>query len=378
MRNIEITAALGACCLLAACEPPKPAAPPPALKVQVITVTPRDVPVMREWVGSLDGYPNAVIRAQVAGYLVKQVYTEGAAVRKGDTLFEIDPRPFEAALGSALAKQHQDEALAAKTQLDVTRYTPLAKTQAVSQQTLDDAVQANLAAKAAVAADQSAVENARLNLGFTRVLAPVDGIAGLAAAQIGDLVGPATGALTTVSTVDPIRAYFNLSEEFYLELTRPVAGATKRVAPPLEMVLSDGSVYPLAGKWAFTDRQVEPTTGTIKVAAIFENPGNRLRPGFYARLRARTELRKNALLVPQRAVMELQGAAQIALVDSAGVVHIKSVKLGDQVGGDWVVESGLQAQDRVVAEGTLKVKDGVKVEVEDYPAPPAVSPEKRS
>lgn len=378
MRNIEITAALGACCLLAACEPPKPSAPPSALKVQVITVTPRDVPVMHEWVGTLDGYPNAVIRAQVAGYLVQQVYTEGSAVHKGDRLFEIDPRSFEAALGSALAKQQQDEALAAKTQLDVVRYTPLAKTQAVSQQTLDDAVQANLAAKAAVAADKSAVETARLNLSFTRVVAPVDGIAGLAAAQIGDLVGPTTGALTTVSTVDPIRAYFNISESFYLELTRPAAGGAKRVDPPLEMVLSDGSVYPLPGRWAFTDRQVEPTTGTIKVAAIFENPGNRLRPGLYARLRARTDVRKNALLVPQRAVMELQGAAQVALVDPAGAVHIKTVRLGDQVGGDWVVESGLQAQDRVVAEGTLKVKEGMKVEVEDYPAPPAASPEKRN
>ena len=354
-----------------------PTAIPPTPKVQVVTVTPRDVPVTQEWIGTLDGYPNAQIRAQVAGYLMKQDYQEGAAVKRGELLFEIDPRPFQAALDLALAKQQQDEALLGKTELDVTRYKPLAKTQAISQQQLDDAVQANLMAKAAVAADKATVENAKLNLEFTRITSPVDGVAGLAQAQIGDLVGPSTSVLTTVSTVNPIRAYFNISEQFYLAFFQPGNAPSDRERQAdiaLQLVLSDGSVYPLAGKWSITGRQVDVTTGTLQAAAVFENPGNFLRPGQYALVRAKTETRKGALLVPQRAVMELQGAWQVAVVDAGNIAHIKTVRVGEQIGTDWVIQSGLQANDRVVVEGTQKVREGLKVEVEPYTSPPAEKP----
>jgi len=355
--------------LAAGCTKAPPAAPPPP-KVEVVTVSPRDVPIVQEWIGTLDGYPNAQIRAQVTGYLMKQDYQEGGTVKQGDLLFEIDPRPFQAALDQALAKEQQDEAMLGKTKLDVARYRPLAKTQAVSQELLDDAVQSDLAAKAAVAADKAAVENARLNLAFTRIISPVDGVAGVAQAQIGDLVGPNTGVLTTVSTVNPIRAYFNISEQFYLAFFGPTASTAGERARqqdvPLELILSDGSVYPRPGKWLFTGRQVDVTTGTLQVAAAFDNPGNFLRPGQYGLVRAKTEVRRGALLVPQRAVMELQGAWQVAVVDAANIAHIKTVRVGGQIGSDWLIQSGLAPNDRVVVEGTQKIKDGAKVEPEPF------------
>ena len=356
--------------LLAAGCKEKPAAAPATPKVAVVTVVPRDVPVYQEWIGTLDGYPNAQIRAQVVGYLMKQSYQEGGTVRRGDLLFEIDPRPFQAALDQALAKEQQDEAMLGRTEVDVARYTPLAKTKAVSQEQLDYAVQANLMAKAAVVADKAAVETARLNLGFTRITSPVDGVAGVAQAQIGDLVGPNTAVLTTVSTLNPIRAYFNISEQFYLAFFRPSAprpGERPRQEDvPLQLILSDGSVYPAPGKWIITGRQVDVTTGTLQVAAEFDNPGNFLRPGQYALVRAKTETRRGALLVPQRAVTELQGAWQVAVIDEASVAHIKTVRVGEQIGTDWLIESGLQPNDRVVAEGTQKIREGTKVNPEPF------------
>jgi membrane fusion protein (multidrug efflux system) len=337
--------------------------------VRVLTVSPKDIPIYQSWIGSLDGYPNAQIRAQVAGYLLKQDYMEGSKVKQGDLLFEIDPRPFQAALDGAKAKLDQDKAGQGKTELDVKRYTPLAKEQAISQQELDDAVQANLAAKAAIEADQAAVETAKLNLEFTRITSPVDGIAGVAQAQIGNLVGPGTGTLTTVSTVDPIRAYFNISEQFYMTYCRqyadPKALAEHESVMPLQLILADGSVYPLAGKWYFTGRQVDLNTGTLQVAALFDNPDSILRPGQYAMIRAETEVRKDALMVPQRAVTELQGAYQIATVDDTNTVHIKTVTVGNQIGTEWVIDSGLKPNERV-AEGTQKVKDGQKVDPQPY------------
>jgi membrane fusion protein (multidrug efflux system) len=365
---IFLAAAAMALCAVSCNEkaPPKPAPP----TVQVLTVSPRDVPIYQRWVGTLDGYPNAQIRAQVSGYLLKQNYAEGGKVKQGDLLFEIDSRPFQAALDAALAKLAQDQALLGKTELDVKRFTPLAKDQAISQEELDDAVQSNLAAKAAVTADNATVENARLNLGFTKIISPVDGIAGVAQAQIGDLVGPGTGNLTTVSTVDPIRAYFNISEQFYLTYGRQFATAgdlaAHQSAIPLELILSDGSVYRLLGRWFFTGRQVDINTGTLQVAALFDNPDSVLRPGQYALIRAQTEVRKGALLVPQRAVTELQGNYQIATVDDQKVVHIQTVKVGDQIGPDWLIESGLQPNDRVVVEGTQKVKDGAQVDPQPF------------
>jgi membrane fusion protein (multidrug efflux system) len=346
----------------------KPAAPPATTKVEFVTVSPRDVPIYQQWIGTLDGYPNAQIRAQVTGYLMKQDYQEGGTVKQGDLLFEIDPRPFQAALDQALAKKQQDEAMVGKTELDVKRDTPLAKTQAVSQQELDDAVQANLMAKAAVAADNAALETATLNLGFTKITSPVDGVAGLAQAQIGDLVGPNSGVLTTVSTVNPIRAYFNISEQFYLTLFRPSASseATRQEDVALQLVLADGSTYPAPGKWIITGRQVDVTTGTLQVAAVFDNPGNLLRPGQYALIRAKIATRRGALVVPQRAVTELQGSCQVAVIDDTDTVHVKTIRVGDQVGTDWLIESGLQPNERVVAEGAQKIKDGAKVDPAPY------------
>jgi RND family efflux transporter MFP subunit len=370
MTNKMVLLGTGVLTLLAAGCKPKPPPPPPPPKVQVMTVSPKDVPIYQEWIGSLDGYPNAQIRAQVSGYLLKQDYLEGSKVKQGQLLFEIDPRPFQAALDQALSKQAQDEANVGKTELDVKRYTPLAKEQAVSQEELDNAVQANLGAKASVEADKAAVENARLNLGFTTITSPVDGIAGIATAQIGDLVGPGGSVLTTVSTVDPIRAYYNISEQFYLTYRREHAKPGQQTPEneiPLELILSDGSAYPKRGKWLFTSRQIDINTGTLQVAATFENPENLLRPGQYALVRAQTETRKNAILVPQRAVIELQGAYQVATVDKDNKVHVKKVQVGQQIGTDWLINGGLAPDDRVVVEGLQKAnKEGAEVDPQPW------------
>lgn len=345
-----------------------PKLPPP--KVQVITVTPRDVPIYQEWIGTLDGYPNARIRAQVSGYLLRQDYTEGSNVKKGDLLFEIDPRPFQAVVDQARARLAQDQALQGRTELDVRRYTPLARTQAISQEQLDDAIQANLQAMAAVKADQAAIETAQLNLGFTRITSPIDGIADVATAQLGDLVGPGGQVLTTVSTVDPIRAYFNIDEDFYLSFARKNAASDLPESRPadiqLQLILADGSTYPQPGEWYFTGSQVNINTGTLQVAARFRNHDSILRPGEYARIRARTSVHKGALVVPQRAVTELQGTYQVALVDGQNKIHIQTVQVGTQTGTDWVINDGLHANDKVVAEGTQKVRDGSEVDPQPY------------
>jgi membrane fusion protein (multidrug efflux system) len=341
-----------------------------APEVKIITVTPKDVPIYQQWIGTLDGYPNAQIRAQVSGYLIKQDYVEGSEVKKGDLLFEIDPRPFQAALDQALGKLAQDQAQYGKTQLDVKRFTPLAQVQAVSQELLDDAVQANLAAQAAIQADKAAVESATLNLGFCSITSPVDGIAGTAQAQIGDLVVPGGAVLTTVSTVDPIRAYFSISEQSYLAFYRQFTNGTERDAYrsglELQLVLSDGSTYPVAGKWFFINRQIDVSTGTFQVAGLFPNSDYLLRPGQYALVRAKTETRHGAIIVPQRAVTELQGSYQVATVDADNKAHIKTVQVGEQVGNDWLIEKGLEPNDRVVTEGTQKVREGMVVAPQPY------------
>ena len=347
----------------AGCKPKPPPAPPPP-KVRVVTISPRDVPIYQQWIGTLDGYPNANIRAQVTGYLMKQDYAEGSKVKQGDLLFEIDPRPFQAVLDQTLAKQAQDEAMLGMTEIDVKRYTPLAKEQAVSQQELDNAVQSNLMSKAAVVADQAAVESARLNLGFTKITSPVDGIAGLAQAQIGDLLGPGGSNLTTVSKVDPIRAYFNISEQFYLAYSRLHTESAESDIP-LELILSDGTVYPKPGKWLFTSRQIDLNTGTMQVAAEFKNPDNFLRPGQYALVRAKTETRKGALLVPQRAVAELQGTYQVATVET-NKIRLKTVQVGEQIGSDWLIGSGLSPNDQILAEGSQKVTNGMVVDPQPF------------
>lgn len=376
-----------------------PAMSPP--EVKVVQVEQRDVPIYREWVGTLDGMVNAEIRAQVGGYLLRQHYTEGSFVSQGQLLFEIDPRLYQAALDQArgeLAKAEgevtrangqlaqakaqlmQAEANQGKTQLDVNRYTPLAKAKVIADQDLDNAVQANLAGKAqveaaragvetaraaivaaeaAVEAGRAAVAKARLDLGFTRITSPVDGIAGIAQAQVGNLVTPTSGMLTMVSTVNPIKVYFTLSEQEYLSHARrdPAESdwdaTNKRLE--LELVLADGTTYPRKGRFFVADRQVDQKTGAIRLAGIFPNPGNTLRPGQYGRVRAVARKKTGALLIPQRAVTELQGGYQVAVVGGDNKVSIRPVKVGDRVDSMWIIEDGLKPGERVVAEGTQKV-----------------------
>jgi membrane fusion protein (multidrug efflux system) len=342
---------------------PPPARPP---EVQVMTVAMQDVPVYSEWIGSLDGSVNAQIRAQVSGYLLSQDYKEGSLVKKGDVLFRIDPRPFEAALNQAKGQLAMAEAQLGRTELDVKRFTPLALQNAISQEELDDAVQSNLAAKASVATAQAAAQQAQLNLDFASVTSPIDGIAGLARAQIGDLVGPATGNLTEVSTLDPIKAYISVSEQYYLD---HLAGYLNRTNEgegglELELILANGAVHPRKGKFYFLDRQVEPNTGAIQVAVLFDNPGNLLRPGQYARIRARTEVRKGVVLIPQRAVTELQGSFQVDVVAEAGgsnLVSIRPVTVGEQTSNMWIIEEGLKSGESIIVEGLQKATAGKAV-----------------
>ncbi len=340
----------------------KAAAPPPPPEVEVVTLAPTNVPILEEWIGTLDGLVNAQIRAQVTGYLLTQSYAEGNVVKKGDLLFQIDPRPFEAALSQAQARLAQDRAQLGKAELDVKRYTPLAQQQAISQQELDDAVQAKLAAEAQVRADEAAVQTAQLNLGFTRITSPVDGLAGLALAQVGDLVSLSSGPLTTVSAINPVRVFFQVNEQSYLHFWR--GRVTPDVDDPplrLQLVLSDGSLYPQTGRVFFADRQVNPQTGTLQIVGLFSNANLVLRPGQYGRVRAQTQLRENSLVVPQRAVMEVQGAYQVAVVGQTDTVHVQPVKVGEQTERGWIIESGLLPGDRVVVEGTQKAREGTIV-----------------
>jgi membrane fusion protein (multidrug efflux system) len=333
--------------------------------VQVVNIEQKDVPVYGEWVATLDGFVNADIRPQVPGYLLKQTYKEGTRVRKGDVLFEIDPRPFEAALQAAQGQQAQAEAQLGKTALDVQRDTPLAKQSAIPQAQLDNDIQANAAASAVVKANQAQVEQAKLNMEFTKVRSLVDGIAGIAKGQIGDLVGPTT-ILTTVSQVQPIKAYFSISEQEYLPYAERISEVVsgKRAAGEtkgLELILADGSVYPHKGAVLLADRQVDLKTGTIRVAAGFDNPNGVLRPGQFARVRLATSVAKGALLVPQRAVIETQGTYQVAVVTPENKASIRPVKVGERVGNMWIIQDGIQPSERVIVEGFQKVKEGTPV-----------------
>jgi membrane fusion protein (multidrug efflux system) len=353
----------GALALVSAggCSKSKPPAPPP-VDVQVVAVEQRDIPVVQEWVGSLDGSVNAQIRAQVSGYLVKQDYKEGSPVKEGDVLFEIDPRPLAASLAQAEGSLGQAQAQLGKADQDVARFKPLVEDKAISQEELDDAVQAQLAAKAQVASAQAAVDQAHLMLGFTMVTSPINGIAGLIRAQIGDLVGPSSGILTTVSTVDPIKAYFPISEQSYLKFRNREPGAPSIPAGmQFDLVLSDGSVYASKGSFFAIDSEVDANTGTLRAVAEFPNPDSLLRPGQFAKVRAVTSVEKGALIVPQRALAELQGGYQLATVDATNHAHIVSVKTGPAVGAEVVIESGLHPGDRVVVDGIQKVRDGAEV-----------------
>jgi RND family efflux transporter MFP subunit len=355
------------------------AKPDSPLDVEVVQVEQKDVPIFGEWIGTLDGYTNADVRAQVTGYLLKQGYQEGAFVRKGQLLFEIDPRPFQAALDQAQGQLAQakaqlanDVAIQGRTQLDVEKYEPLAKEQAASQQDLDNAVQNNLAAKATVQTAEAqiktaeaAVETARINLEFTRLVAPIDGIAGQAQLQVGALVNQGSGPVTSVSTVDPIKVFFTVGEPQYLAWRHrfPSEGAQQTAIENLrlELILADGSTYVHPGKYFFADRQVNESTGAIRIAGVFPNPGNILRPGGYGKVRAVVRIQQGALLVPQRAVSELQGGYQVAIVDGDNKVNIRPVTVGDRIGNQWVIAEGLKPGERVVAEGVQKVRPGLQV-----------------
>jgi RND family efflux transporter MFP subunit len=377
------------------------AAGPTPPDVEVVAVEQRDIPIYREWIGTLDGLVNAAIRSQVTGYLLTQDYSEGSFVRKGQLLFQIDPRSLQAAvdqargqlaqangqLAQAQAQYQQSEAQLAsaeanqrKAQFDENRYTPLAKENAVTQQDLDNAVQNNISAKAqvkmataqveaakaqiqaagaAVEAAKAALEAASVNLGFTKLYSPIDGIAGNAQIQIGNLVSPATNAVTTVSTLDPIKVTFAVSEQEYLRLTKQ-RKPTDPVAP-LELILADGATYPHQGKFAFTGRQVNQSTGAIEVTGLFANPGNILRPGQYGKVRVAVETLHGALLVPQQAVSEMQGSYQVATVYGNDAVSVQTINVGDQFGSFWIIRDGLKAGERVIVDGIQKVAPGMHV-----------------
>ena len=399
---------------------PAQAAPAP-LQVDVVQVQQQDVPIYSEWIGTTDGMVNADIRAQVSGYLLRKAYTEGALVKQGQLLFEIDPRPLqavlnqtkgdlakaesqvqqavtqldqaEAQLAQAKSQLAQADANQRKTQLDVNKYGPLLDQKAVTQQDFDNAYQANeaakaqvdvaksqikaagaavgtanaaiLAAKAQVQSSQAAVTTAELNLGFTRIFSPIDGIVGIALAQVGDLVNPTSGILTTVSTVDPIKVYFTLSEQEYLAYVKlnpnPAERAAAQQELELQLFLADGSTYPHTGKFYIADRQVDPKTGAIRIAGVFPNPENTLRPGQYGRVRAATSTQAGALLIPQRAVSQLQGLSRVAVVGSDNKVTMRTITPGPTVGQLLVIQSGLKPGETVMVDGTQKVTNGATV-----------------
>jgi membrane fusion protein (multidrug efflux system) len=366
--------------LLLGCGPGEPDAPPP-VPVVVASAAQRDVRVMREFVGTTEGTVDAEIRAQVSGYLISRDYQEGTLVKKGAPLFTIDARPFRAALDGARSELERARAARAKAEQDVARFTPLAQSGAVSQEELDNAIQAARAGRASVEAAQARVEQAQIDVGFTKITSPIDGIVGVAKVQVGDLVGPTGAALTTVSQVDPIRVSTPISERDYLYFADrirasidPDRTAALQPAVPLELVLADGSVHPHTGRVAVTGREVDPTTGTIELKAEFPNPALTVRPGQYARVRAATRVLPKAVVVPQRAVTEMQGTHQVAVVGADDVVQMRVVEPGPQDGSDIVIAKGLSPGERVVVEGIQKVRNGAKVAPQDNVAAPGAAP----
>lgn len=347
----------------------KPPAPPPQgpPTVLVSPVVQRDVPVTQEWIGTTAGNINAEIRPRAEGYLLRRVYAEGSFVRQGDLMFEIDPRQVQAQLQQTQGDLAEAQAQLSKAQQDVNRFRPLAAQKAVSQQELDNALAAQAAAKAVVDAKEAAVHQARLNLGWSRVTAPISGIAGASQAQVGDLVNPST-VLAVVSQCDPIRVLYPLSEQEYLHLQERLRSDPAARGDNLELILADGSTFPHKGHLLFSDRQVDVKTGTIGTVAVFPNPGNILRPGQFAKVRAVTEVKKGAILVPQRAVSQLQGSFQVAVVGSDDKVQMRPVQPGVRVGSLWQIDSGLQPGDRVVVEGLARVKPGITVRPQEAPA----------
>src|ERR1700722_3389792 len=345
-------------------------APPPPPVVEVASVIQKDVPVQGEWVGTLEGFVNAQIQTQVSGYLIRQDYQEGALVRRGQLLFEIDPRPFQAALDQARGQLAQAEAQMANAELNVKRDIPEAEAHAIPQSQLDTDTQSLRGAKAAVEAAQASVEQAELNLGYTRVVSLVDGIAGINTVQVGNLVGPST-VLTAVSQASPIKVYFPISEQEYLRMADGGGPGsadflTHASRIPLQLTLSDGSTYAHPGRIIFADRQVNTQTGTIQIVGEFPNSKNLLRPGQYARIQTPTGNITGALLVPQAAVNQQQGTYQVTVVGAENRVQLRTVQVGPRVGTLWVITSGLKPGERVVAVGAEKAKEGELVNPTPY------------
>jgi membrane fusion protein (multidrug efflux system) len=371
---------------LAGCKKEQKPAPPPPV-VEVMEVIQRDIPIQHEWVGTTDGMVNATIRAQVTGYLIRQNYKEGDLVKKGQVLFEIDPRPFQAALDQAKGALAQQEAQYENARANLARVRPLAEQNALSKKDLDDSIGTEQSALAAVTAAKAAVEKARLDLGFTKITSLIDGMAGLARAQVGDLIGPAqAGELTTVSTINPIKVYFTISEQAYIDFMKQFSSEAAFLEHArkleLELVLAEGSLYPYKGTIYAYDREVNVRTGTLRVAALFPNPADLLRPGQFVSVRVLLGTKKGALLVPQRAVTELQGSYQVAVLGTDNRIDIRTVKAGDLAGSFWIIDEGLKPGERIVVEGVQKVKQGIAVTAKPFvpgvPLNHETSPARRS
>jgi membrane fusion protein, multidrug efflux system len=356
--------------------PPVAAAPP---QVLVAKVEPRDVPIIEEWIGTLDGSANVDIRARVQGYIQEIAFKEGSAVKEGDLLLRIDPRPYEAALAQAKAELGQATAVQQKAEQDEQRQTELFNKKIVSQQDYANAVQANLAAKANVEAARAALDQAQLNLDFATISSPLTGVVGRTDLSVGDFVaaGSSGAPVTTVSTVDPIKLVFSVSEKDYLEaadrIREILAKPLDQREATVELIRADGKLHPYKGRFLAADRQVDEKTGTIRISAIFPNPGNILRPGQYARLRIKMQERAGALLIPQRAVLELQGRNFVWVVDDANKVSQRKVTVGPRFGSDWVIEDGLKQGERIVVEGLQNVRDGATVQPSTAPPSTAVA-----
>jgi membrane fusion protein, multidrug efflux system len=351
----------------------KQSPPPSEIDVQVTPVVQKDVPIVSEWIGTLDGSVNAAIRPKVEGYLRRQYYKEGQYVHAGDLLFEVDPRQFRAALEQARGALGQADAQLSKANRDVERFTPLAAERAVSQQELDDALSAQRNAQSAVASARAVVEQASLNLGWSKVTSPIEGIIGIAKAQVGDLVNAQT-VMTTVSTVDPIRVTYGISEREYMRFAERINRpnyATTRQGPLLELVLDDGNVFPHQGQAVLADREVDVRTGTMTIKGIFPNPHHILRPGQYAKVRAALEVKTGALLVPQKAVAELQGSFRVVVVGADGKADVRAVEPGERVGSLWIIEKGVRAGENVVVAGLQFLRPGVSVRARPAPPEPA-------
>jgi membrane fusion protein (multidrug efflux system) len=373
--------ALGLCLMLlvlAGCETKEARPEPGPPEVETIDVVQKDVPVYEEWVAQLNGPTNADITPKVQGYLLTQNYENGYFVKKGQLLYTIDPRPFEAQLDQAKAEVAVAEANLSRTQADVDRDTPLAAQNAIPKKQLDNDV-ANLASwKAQLQAKQAQVQQADLNLAWTKVYSPIDGIAGVSTSQIGDLVGTTT-KMTTVSAIDPIWAYFNVSESVFLNVAPRVnqiirgSGNLKAAGlPPVEFIQANGDLYPVRGRFIYVNRQVGTQTGTIQMAAQFPNEGASLRPGGFGRVRIQTGMNKDALLIPQAAVIEVQSMYQVVVVTPDNKASFRPVKVGERVGPDWVINEGLKPGEKVIVEGFMKVREGVPVSPKPY-APAAAT-----